>query len=133
MEIRKAVRENIGEISRIHALSWKAAYRELVPQQFLDELKEDNWVETFSDTYNKNLLTIQLIFDGEIPAGCISYGKSRDSSLPEWGEIVSFYLLPQYWGRGYAKPLLDTAIADLCRSFQNVFLWVLKENTRARR
>jgi RimJ/RimL family protein N-acetyltransferase len=133
MEIRKATIADIPNISRIHALTWKAAYQGLVPQTFLDELKEDNWTEVFTDSIGRRLLTVQLIFDGGKPAGCISYGKSRDNGLPDWGEVVSFYLLPQYWGKGYAKLLMDTAMADLSRNFRNVYLWVLKENKRARR
>jgi RimJ/RimL family protein N-acetyltransferase len=133
MEIRKATQNDICDISKIHALSWKAAYKGLVPQQFLDELNEDYWVETFTKSFSKNLLTVQLVTDGEYPIGCISYGKSRDSNLPEWGEIISFYFLPQYWGKGHAKLLLDTAMADLLKSYRNVFLWVLKENIRARK
>lgn len=133
MEIRTATIKDIPDISRIHALSWKAAYQGQVPQEYLDELKEDNWVGIFTDSIRKHLLTIQLVFDGEKPAGCISYGKSRDNGLPDWGEIISFYLLPQYWGKGFAKPLMDTAMADLGRTFRNVYIWVLKENIRARR
>lgn len=133
MEIRKATASDIPDISRIHALTWKAAYQGLVPQQFLDELKEDNWVEVFTNSMRKHPFTVQMVFDRDTPVGCISYGQSRDSGLPDWGEIVSFYLLPQYWGKGYGKLLMDTAMADLGRTFRSVYIWVLKENRRARR
>lgn len=133
MEIRKATINDIPDISRIHALTWKAAYQGLVPQQYLDDLKEENWIEIFTDSISKHLFTVQLILDGEKPVGCISYGKSRDNDLPGCGEIVSFYLLPQYWGTGYAKFLMDPAMADLSRTFRNVSIWVLKGNARARR
>jgi RimJ/RimL family protein N-acetyltransferase len=133
MEIRKATIADIPDISRIHALTWKTAYEGLVSQQYLDELKEENWIGIFTDSISKHLFTVQVIFDGERPAGCISYGKSRENELPDWGEIVSLYLLPQYWGKGYAKLLLDPAMADLSRAFRNVSIWVLKENMRARR
>lgn len=98
MEIRKATINDITDISRIHALTWKAAYQGLVPQQYLDDLKEENWIGIFTESISKHLFTVQLIFDGEKPVGCISYGKSRENELPGWGEIVSLYLLPQYWG-----------------------------------
>lgn len=133
MQFRKAKPEDIRDISRIHALSWKTAYKGMVPQQFLDDLKEDHWIEPFTNAFHENRLSAQLVCDNEIPVGCISYGKSRDSGLSDWGEIVSFYLLPCYWGKGYAAPLLELAMADLGRSYRSIFLWVLKDNLRARK
>ena len=47
MEIRKATIDDVKAISRIHALSWKSAYKGIVPQAYLDELKEDFWVQAF--------------------------------------------------------------------------------------
>lgn len=47
MEIRKATIDDVKDISRIHALSWKSAYKGIVPQTYLDELKEDFWVPVF--------------------------------------------------------------------------------------
>jgi len=41
MEIRTATLDDVPDISRIHALSWKAAYKGIVPQAYLDGLKED--------------------------------------------------------------------------------------------
>jgi ribosomal protein S18 acetylase RimI-like enzyme len=133
MEIRKATLDDIKDISRIYALSWKTAYKGIVPQTYLDELKEDFWVTAFTGWLKNKVLTAQLIDENGISVGCIAYGESRDKSLPDWGEIVSFYLLPEYFGRGYGKKLLATALLDLKESgYENVYLWVLKENQRAR-
>jgi len=63
----------------------------------------------------------------------VAYGKARDNQLSDWGEIVSIYLLPEYCGKGYGQELMDAALADMKESgYQNVYLWVLKENQRAR-
>ena len=49
------------------------------------------------------------------------------------GEIVSLYLLPEYMGKGYGKELLNFVTAELsAKGFQEIFLWVLEENNRAR-
>ena len=100
MEIRKATIDDVKYISRIHALSWKAAYRKIVPQAYLDELKEEFWIPAFTGWIKDNALAVQLIYDNGSPVGCIAYGKSRDEALPDWGEIVSLYLLPEYFGKG---------------------------------
>ena len=35
--------DNLRDISRIYARSWKSAYRGIVPQEYLDALPEDRW------------------------------------------------------------------------------------------
>lgn len=133
MEIRKGTLDDVKDISRIYALSWKSAYKGIVPQAYLDELKEDFWIPAFSAWLKKDIISVQLILDNGITVGCIAYGKSRDKSLPNWGEIVSIYLLPEYFGKRYGDKLLKCALSDLEKSgYRNIYLWVLKENQRAR-
>lgn len=99
----------------------------------MDELKEDFWVSAFATWIKDEILTAQLIFENGDPVGCVAYGKSRDRALTNWGEIVSIYLLPEYFGKGYGKNLLEIALLDLKQSgYQNIYLWVFKENQRAR-
>lgn len=134
MEVRPATLGDVKDISKIHALSWKSAYKGMVPQQYLDELKNDFWVSAFQSWIMNGVLTVQLMVDNKLPVGCIAYGKSRDNKLPDWGEIVSIYLLPEYFGRGYGKKLFDVALTDMKKSgYRNIYLWVLKENLRARK
>lgn len=133
MEIRKATIDDVKDISHIHALSWKSAYKGIIPQAYLDKLKEDFWVSAFTAWVKDEDLTAQLIFENSSSIGCVAYGESRDKSLQNWGEIVSIYLLPEYFGKGYGNKLLESALLDLKRSgYQNSYLWVLKENQRAR-
>ncbi|RVU54531.1 GNAT family N-acetyltransferase [Anaerosphaera multitolerans] len=133
MKIRKAAIEDIKDISRIHALSWKFAYRGIIPQTYLDELKEDFWVTPFEIWLNNNILTVLVMIEESSIIGCTAYGKSRDKSLSDWGEIISIYLLPEYYNKGYGSKLLESAVQDLKQSgFKNIYLWVLKENLRAR-
>lgn len=132
--IRKATIMDSEVISRIHASSWKAAYKGIVPQRYLDELKYDFWENAFQNWLINNLVTAQLIYENETPVGCIAYGKSRDEKLPEWGEIVSIYVLPEYCRKGYGQRLIKLAINELdTMGFQNCYLWVLKDNLIARK
>jgi ribosomal protein S18 acetylase RimI-like enzyme len=132
--IRKATIMDSEVISCIHASSWKATYKGIVPQRYLDELKYNFWVDAFQSWISNNLVTAQLIYENEIPVGCIAYGKSRDERFLEWGEIVSIYLLPEYCSKGYGQRLIKIAIDDLnTMGFQNCYLWVLKDNLIARR
>jgi len=54
-------------------------------------------------------------------------------SLLTGGEIVSIYLLPEYFRKGYGQRLLKTALIDMkTKGYKNCYLWVLKENSNAR-
>ena len=54
-------------------------------------------------------------------------------SYLNWGEIVSIYIHPDYFRKGYGQKILDVALTDMkIDGFQNCYLWVLKENMNAR-
>jgi RimJ/RimL family protein N-acetyltransferase len=134
MTIRKATVDDVRDISRIYALSWKAAYVGMVPQDFLDAIDDDRWVDKFSKDIGDGTLSALMICDSEAPVGCAAFGRSRDEKLPDWGEIVSVYLRPEYFGKGYGQALLGETVATLRgQGFERVYLWVLRENSRARR
>lgn len=133
MNIRKATPEDIECIGKIHALSWKSAYRNIVPQAYLNRLQGDFWTDAFSCWLTNRSPSICLASDGGAPVGCVVYGKSQDGGFADWGEIFSLYLLPTHLSKGYGKLLLNRALSDLRKNaFQRVFLWVLEQNLRAR-
>lgn len=134
MNIRKADFEDIKDISAIYAASWKKAYIGMIPQSYLDDLKYDFWVAAFEEWFKNKAVTSKIIFDDDKPVGSASYRVSSDSSLPDWGEIQSFYMLPEYFGKGFSKELMKSVLDDMKKEgFKNIFLWVLNENTRAQK
>lgn len=63
-----------------------------------------------------------------------AYCRARFPEFDGFGEIVAIYFLPEYMGKGYGKELLRVAIRQLKKlGFQEIFLWVLEDNLRARR
>ena len=50
------------------------------------------------------------------------------------GEIWAIYLSEEFWGSGYGKEMLDFSVSKLEQAGHNdIFLWVFKDNGRARR
>jgi len=134
LEIKRAEAFDAHAISNIHALSWKSAYKGIVPQQYLDELKNDFWANAFEDWISNDKITVQIMYDNDLPIGCIAYGKSRDATLPDWGEIVSIYFLPDFMGKGYGKDLINLALSDMKKQgVRDIYIWVLDDNQPARR
>lgn len=117
-------------VSRIYEESWKFAYRGMVSQDYLDGIPAGRWAEA-PDRAGWDTL---VLAEGERLIGASSVCPSRWPDWPEYGEVVSLYLLPEYMGRGYGKELLAAAERVLLqRGFRDVLLWVLEENRRARR
>lgn len=79
-------------VSRVYEESWKCAYRGIIPQSYLDSIPAGRWAGNLDRTGLRHLL---LLVDGQI-AGTSSLGPSRFAALPDWGEVVSLYLLPAY-------------------------------------
>lgn len=117
-------------VSRIYEESWKTAYKNIVPQNFLDSIEPGRWAAHLDNGQIHHLL---LIEDGAF-IGTASYCESRLPAFAGFGEIVSIYLLPEYMGRGLGKKLFEAVVERLQKlGFNHIFLWVLEENYRARK
>lgn len=51
--------DDTDEISRIYALSWKTAYRGLIPDVFLDDISETRWSPLLEAKSNHMLLALE--------------------------------------------------------------------------
>lgn len=116
-------------VSRIYEESWKFAYRGVVPQAYLDGIPAGLWSANLDQGGRWSLVLEER---GRL-IGTSSVCPSRWPDYPDFGEVVSLYLLPEYMGRGYGGPLLGAAVKTLGeQGFREVLLWVLEENRRAR-
>ncbi len=129
MIIRKVNQnDSLGEITSIYEESWKYAYKGIIPQDYLDGLSGKQWTFAADNPDRASL----IMLDGEKIIGTASFGKSRLSDMPGWGEIISIYFLPEYMGKGYGNQLLQAAVSGLADcGYKDIFLWVLEENLRA--
>lgn len=136
MDIRPATADDAAALARVHVDSWRAAYRDLVPetslQGFSYQWREECFRESLA-TGAEETYVVQL--DQQI-VGFLTLGASRDPDLDasRTGEIWGIYILPEYWRRGIGKRLADEAESILrSRNYEYAVLWVLENNQRARR
>jgi len=130
MEIRHLEKDDSRlAISRVYEESWKYAYKDIIPGDYLESIPEGSWAAHIDDPGRNTLIMIE---DGII-IGTSTYCRSRYSEMDGVGEISSIYLLPGYMGKGLGRQLLDEAVKGLeSLGFKDIFLWVLEENNRAR-
>lgn len=141
--------EHFTAMSLIHALGWRDTYVGHVPQDYLDsEITDDRWVSVFRENYlTQNGCHGLLLYSGDTPVACLNYCKARtvnynpgeicqfdNAAYADWGEIASFYTHPAERGKGYGGVLFEEALRRLkADGFQNAFVFVLRENEKARR
>lgn len=132
--IRLAKPEDAYERAACHVSSWRSAYKNIVPDEVLDNLSIGERAERFNQYLeNKDNFFYCTIYDGKI-IGNFNFCKSRDEDKPNAGEIVGFYLIEEFWGKGVGKKMMNYSIDTLKNmGYNEVILWVLEENGRARR
>jgi ribosomal protein S18 acetylase RimI-like enzyme len=133
--IRPAAEADLAPLARVNLNAWRAAYRGIMPAEGLAALTlaefEAVWDENLAAAHRRNLVAA---VNGDI-AGFVSFGPTRDDGADHTvGEIMGLYLDSAYWNQGIGRALCDEALASMRQDgFEEVTLWVLRENARARR
>lgn len=135
MELRRAQTADAMAVARVHVRSWQAAYRKLMPDDFLDQLRPEDRAARY-DFGNLDPIkphTIIAIERGEV-RGFATTAPAQDSNMSDFGELCALYVDPDHWGRGIGVALVSAArgrLLDL--GFRSAILWVLVGNARAQR
>ncbi|PVZ63471.1 GNAT family N-acetyltransferase [Pelagibaculum spongiae] len=133
--IRKAIKKDVAEVSKIHVLSWQHAYKGIINQSFLDGLDVEKRKVSWNKILEQSLGDLFVAVDNQQIIGFVHICRCRDSdqNSEKVGEITSIYLDPKHVGRGVGFQLFTQAIKTLKASgFEKVMLWVLQENYSAR-
>lgn len=136
------------DMSLLHALGWRAAYRDSIPADYMTrEITDGRWVPVFRQNYEEGVYHGLLLYNEDLPLCCATYGPARvDQSagdtvcnfsspdLATWGELISLYGHPDHWELGYGSIVMEEILRRLqTAGYPGCFLYVLQENARARR
>jgi len=134
MIIREADFRDAAAIAAVHHLSWREAYRGIVPERVLEELDlprlAEFWTRTLGEAPWPTFVT-------EADSGIVGFCScvpARDGDLERdrAGEISAIYLHPDSWGRGLGRALCRQALAALAaRRCREAILWAFEANHRA--
>jgi GNAT superfamily N-acetyltransferase len=134
--IRYANKEDVDALASIYSKTFQQAFRGIIPDDFL---KEKFSYERLKDSLYKRLkegiATCCIIFKDDIPVGMQTFikdsSKEQDDSEIELGTIC---VLPEYWRQNIGGEFINWSLKEYKRKgYIKVNLWVVEENTRARK
>lgn len=138
MLLRPAQPEDALAVAGVHVRSWQAAYRNILPDDYLDQLRPEDRAAKYDFVTRDPLKprTIVAVEEGMTPAilGFATTMPVTDSEMPGYGELCALYVDPQCWKQGFGVALVSAARAQMWEhGFRNAILWVLTGNVRAER
>ena len=139
VELRDATPADAFGLATVHVVSWRAAYRGLMPDEVLAALsvpeRERLWSDRLSTPEPRTSVVVAT--DAQRVVGFAAVGPpvvTADRADPTLGDLYALYLDPGRWGRGIGTPLHAAALDRLVtHSFTHAGLWILDGNERAQR
>ena len=123
MTVRNATFEDIALAADIMVTSFRTAFADLVSPGTMDACTNtENCLCLLESIYREGKM--HFLMGGE--QGFLCWQETGDSA-----EIVAIHSLPESWGTGLGNAMLTSALEQI--GDRPVYLWVFKENTRARR
>lgn len=131
IEIRLAKPEDAAAIADVHDVTWRYAYRGVIPGPHLDRMIERRGAPWWANAIARKTRIVVISFGGTI-VGYATYGRNRLADLPYQGEIFELYLRPEYQGLGLGRRLFKAVQRDLAsHDIKGLVVWALADNALA--
>ena len=135
-EIRQARAADCRRIAEIQVEGWKAAYRGIVPDEYLDRMESERRIagwERFVQSEVGRLFVASV--DGEVAGFChVMTSRDGDGDGAGDAEMAAIYVDPHQWRQGLGRGLCVEAIrAARELEYGGLTLWVLAENAMGRK
>lgn len=125
--VRFAARDDAPAIARVHVESWRHAYANLLPADFLARLSEERRAEQWRVRVVQDLVLVAEDDTGLL--GFTSGGPPQAPVADYGGELYTLYLRPDAQGRGAGRALVGALAAEMARrGYEDLVLWVLRDN-----
>ena len=131
--VTAATIEDARAVAQVHVLSWQQAYRDLLPQTFLDALSVEERAVMWRECIAHGSPQVMVAKSAGQVCGFAAFGPSRDQDAPAGtAEIMALYLAPDVWSTGVGRRLWCAVLERVvAQGFAVVTLWVMAHNARA--
>ncbi len=119
--IRTATSGDENQIAKVHIQAWQEAYKDLIPQEYLDSLPSE--LEERIDMWKRILANPQRwAWVAETDRGIVGFvlfGPPRDENREGFIELGAIYLLASKKGKGIGFSLLSAGFNKMKKSNRN--------------
>lgn len=133
--LRDATEHDSPAIARLHADSWRSAYRGMLSDDYLDHRVHPErlalWHKRFSEQREKPFFAILAELEGELAGFACVFPDEH----PNYGAFLdNLHVVPQRTGQGIGRRLLTAVASRLVADGKpgGLYLWVIEKNVRAR-
>lgn len=132
MKIRAAELSDAEGIAKVHVDSWRTTYKDIIPENFLENLSYQSREELWIYIIQKGSVIVAETDEGQI-VGFSSCGKERSGNYKGYqGELNAIYILKEFQGQGIGKALFNSVMKELRKLGMNTMLvFVLADNKSA--
>jgi len=136
LTLREGTGGDAAAIARLHAESWRSAYRGMLSDEYLDHRVHHEraalWQRRFSEQAEKPFFVILAETETELAGFACAFPDEH----PTYGAYLdNLHVVPQRTGQRIGRRLL-TAVAERLLANERrggLYLWVIEQNIRARR
>jgi GNAT superfamily N-acetyltransferase len=147
--IRGGTISDADAIAAVQRAGWFAAYEGIVPHDLIEQVQGPGGGTRVREQMRSRpwqRVLVGCAEAGEV-VGYASYGPEREVLNGQWpptltevgmagqvGELYALYVHPDRWSTGTGRALMTDVLARAAAlGYDEVVLWVLEENARARR
>lgn len=134
--VRPARPDDAEAVGRIRVAAWRAAYRGVMPDDYLDAMEAGTRLDGLRSRLAAPGPAFRVLageLDGAMQ-GFIIIGTPRFDTAAAVSELCALNLAPEAWGRGLGQALIAAGLeAARGDGAQRMALWCVEANTRARR
>ena len=131
VDIRPATFDDAVRLGRVHVQVWRAAYRGVLADDFLDSLSDIRYAAFWArilDDEDRADGTFVADSDEVGIVGFADCGPERGGP-PGLGEVMALYLMPDWQHQGTGRRLVSTCAVHLAAAgFTALAIWTLREN-----
>ena len=135
--VRPATVDDAEAVETVRIATWKASYRGIVPDAYLDNLKvQSSRVDRMRAAIDRADAGARVVgvADSQVIGMGIAGAPEDDQVQEGVGEIYAVYVLPEWQGRGVGRALLERLTSALqALGFRSAILWTLRDRRPTRR
>ncbi len=140
MKIREATPADAATVARLHAESWRAAYRGILTDKFLDSEAHPErlalWTERFAEQARGTQHPRMFVLIAEENSKAVGFASIFVEDDPTYGSLLdNLHVWPESTRTGIGRQLLSECARRLLAdgSHAGLYLWVIDKNRNAQK